>query len=100
MNFSGRVKKLEVLKNSLRKKSNALYCSFITETVAHIIRDCMDKTAAIAFIRGYAQRSVPLEDQAHFVEAVERDIMSLHEGNIARHRIRNVEYEAWHKTWH
>jgi hypothetical protein len=60
----------------------------------------MDKTAAIAFIRDFARKSVPLEDQERFIEAVEKDLMSLHEGNIARHRIRNSEYETWYKTWH
>jgi len=75
------------------------YRKAITETVARIVRDCMDKTAAIATIREYARLSIPTEDQAHFVEAVERDIMSLHEGNIARHRLSPTEYEAWHKTW-
>ena len=76
------------------------YRKAITEIVARIVRDCMDKTAAIATIREYARLSIPSEDQAHFVEAVERDIMSLHEGNIARHRLRSAEYEAWHKIWH
>lgn len=76
------------------------YRNAITENVSRIVRDRLDKTAAIAFIREYARLSIPPEDQAHFVESVERDIMSLHEGNIARHRIRNVEYEAWQKNWH
>ena len=76
------------------------YRNAITENVSRVVRDCMDKTAAVAFIRKYAQHSIPPEDQAHFVESVERDIMSLHEGNIARHRIRDVEYEGWQKTWH
>ena len=76
------------------------YRNAITENVSRVVRDCMDKTAAVAFIREYARHSIPPEDQAHFVKSVERDIMSLHEGNIARHRIRNVEYEAWQKTWH
>lgn len=75
------------------------YRNAITENVSRVVRGCMDKTAAIAFIREYARLSVPPEDQLHFVESVERDIMSLHEGNIARHRIRDVEYEAWRKTW-
>lgn len=76
------------------------YRSAISENVVHIVRECMDKTAAIASIREYARVHVPPEDQVHFVESVERDIMSLHEGNIARHRIRNIEYETWKKTWH
>jgi len=75
------------------------YRNAITENVSHIVRGCMDKAAAIAFIREYARLSISLEDQAHFVESVERDIMSLHEGNIARHRIRDFEYETWKKTW-
>lgn len=76
------------------------YRRAITETVTRVVRERMDKTAAIAFIREYAKSSIPIKDQARFVEAVERDIMSLHEGNIARHRIRNEEYETWQKTWH
>ncbi len=76
------------------------YRNAITENVASIVRGCMDKATAIAFIREYARLSVPPDDQAHFIEAVERDLMSLHEGNIARHRIRQTEHEAWHKTWH
>lgn len=75
------------------------YRNAISENVVSVVRSCMDKAAAIAFIREYARLSIPLEDQEHFVESVERDIMSLHEGNIARHRIRDVEYEAWKKTW-
>lgn len=76
------------------------YRNAITETIASIVRDCLDKQAAVNFIREFARRSIPSADQAHFIEEVERDIMSLHEGNIARHRIRNSEYEAWQKTWH
>lgn len=75
------------------------YRSLITEIVAKIVREHMDKTAAIATIRIYAQRDVSSEDQAHFIEAVEKDLMSLHEGNIARHRLQLSEYIAWQKMW-
>jgi len=75
------------------------YRNAITENVTRVIRGSMDKAAAIACIREYARLSIPPEDQAHFIESVERDIMSLHEGNIARHRIHSVEYEAWKITW-
>lgn len=76
------------------------YRNAITENVSHVVREGMDKTAAIAYIKEYARISIPPEDQSKFVESVERDIMSLHEGNIARHRIRDVEYASWQKTWH
>jgi hypothetical protein len=76
------------------------YRHAITENVGRIIRECMDKTRAIAFIREFAIVSIPLQDQERFIEAIEKDLMSLHEGNIARHRIREVEYEKWKKTWY
>jgi len=34
-----------------------------------------------------------------FVEVVETELMSLHEGNIARYRLRPSEYHAWEKNW-
>jgi hypothetical protein len=30
---------------------------------------------------------------------VETEIMSLHEGNIARYRLRPAEYRAWRESW-
>jgi hypothetical protein len=30
---------------------------------------------------------------------VETEIMGLHEGNIARYRLRPSEYQAWRETW-
>ncbi len=58
------------------------YRNAITETVVHIVRDRMNKTMAVAAVREYAGHYVPIEDQSQFLEAVERDLMSLHEGNI------------------
>ena len=75
------------------------YRTAITENVSHVVRCSMDKTKAVAFIRAYAKDFVPQNEQSQFIEAVERDLMSLHEGNIARHRIRDFEYEAWQKNW-
>ena len=42
----------------------------------------------------------PLEKKkARFIEVVETEVMNLHEGNIARYRIRPSEYQTWKKTW-
>lgn len=76
-----------------------LYRELIREVITKIVCECMDKTIAVACIRDYAHRSVPFEDQMRFVEAVEKDLKSLHEGNIARHRLRLSQYQAWQKTW-
>lgn len=37
--------------------------------------------------------------QARFVEVVETELMSLHEGNIARYRLRPSEFQRWRQGW-
>jgi ABC-type transporter MlaC component len=39
------------------------------------------------------------EDQARFIEVVETEVMNLHEGNIARYRLRPSQYQTWKATW-
>jgi Fic family protein len=75
------------------------YRQLIGETVAEIVRNDMDKEKAVAFIRTHAEDCVPTEDRQHFLEVVETELQGLHEGNIARYRLRPSEYAAWKKTW-
>ena len=75
------------------------YRALIAETVASVVRDGMDKKAATALIRRRAAENVSIESRARFVEVVETELMSLHDGNIARYRLRPSEYQAWRKTW-
>jgi hypothetical protein len=75
------------------------YRTMITEIVAGVVREYLNKTQAIAVIRDYSQKFIPSEDQARFIETVERELMSLHEGNIARHRLRLSEFNAWEEGW-
>ena len=71
----------------------------VAETVAAVIRGGMDKKAATAFIRRRAAENVSQESRARFVEVAETELMSLHDGNFARYRLRPSEYQAWRKTW-
>ena len=73
--------------------------TLIAETVAEIIRDVMDKKTATAFVQQRAREDVSPEEQARFVEVVETEVMHLHEGNIARYRIRSSQYKTWQGTW-
>jgi hypothetical protein len=59
------------------------YRALVAELVATAVRAAMNKKAATALVRQHAAEQVPLADQARFVEVVETEIMSLHEGNIA-----------------
>jgi hypothetical protein len=75
------------------------YRVLVAELVATVVREGMEKKGATALVRQRAAEQVPPEDQARFLEVAETEIMSLHEGNIARYRLRPVEYEAWRKGW-
>ena len=71
----------------------------IAETVATILRGAMGRDAAIELIRREATAKMPDEDRARFVEEVETDLLSLHDGNFARFRVRPSEYYAWRSAW-
>ena len=75
------------------------YRTLIAELIAAMVRAGMDKKQATALARQRAAEQVPETDQARFVEVVETELMSLHEGNIARYRLRPAEYHAWRRSW-
>ncbi len=75
------------------------YRNAIKQTVGKIVRNKMNKTQAVSAIRQQAIDSIPLQDQSRFIETVERELLSLHEGNIARYQLRPMEYEIWKKSW-
>jgi hypothetical protein len=63
-----------------------------------IVTDTMDAPSALIKIQQEAL-SIPKEDSAKFIEAVETELLSLHEGNIARYKIRHADFEKWKKAW-
>jgi len=75
------------------------YRTLVAEIVAEIVRAGMDKKTAADFIKQRSMEHVPQEDRARFIEVVETEMMSLHEGNIARYRLRPAEYRVWWKHW-
>ena len=75
------------------------YRALVAEVVAAVVRAGMDKKAATALARRRAAEHVPPADQARFLEVAETELMSLHEGNIARYRLRPAEYQAWRERW-
>jgi hypothetical protein len=76
------------------------YRLLITETVAAVVRGGMTKLKAIAFVRSCADKHLPNQDKERFIEVTETQLMSLHEGNIARYRLRLSEFRPWQSVWH
>jgi hypothetical protein len=76
------------------------YRNLIFETIANIVKGQMNKKDAIKSIKMIAISSLSPEDQSRFIETVEIELRSLHEGNIARYRLRLSDYEFWQKVWY
>ena len=75
------------------------YREVIGRTVAEVVRNKMDKTAANAHIEERAAQELPRSDQARFKEVAATELITLHEGNIARYRRRPSEYRDWLENW-
>ena len=76
------------------------YRELIAETVGDVVRGRMGKAGPSAFIRAMRRQPVPAPDRARLVEVIETQLISLHEGSIARcYRLRPSEYQAWKAAW-
>ncbi len=75
------------------------YRQAIYDTVTRVILGHMDKKRAIETIKKEAQNIASPGEAERFILAVEEELRSLHEGNIARYRLRPSEYESWHVQW-
>lgn len=75
------------------------YRQALHEVVAAVVRGGLDKKAAGVYIQSYAGEHVPGDDQSRFSELAETELIALHEGSIARYRLRPSEYRTWHAAW-
>ena len=71
----------------------------ITVVVAAVVREKMSKAQAITHIRAYAQANVSAAERERFVATAENQLLSLHEGSIARYQLRQAEFQAWQMAW-
>lgn len=75
------------------------YRNAIRQVVGEVVGLGMNKTQGIKTIQQQALDLIPGQDQSRFIETVERELLSLHDGNIARYQLRPKEYETWKKLW-
>lgn len=75
------------------------YREAIAALVRQIILAPMNRQEAVYLIKRTAATDVEPSDSSHFVEVVETELMALHEGSMARYRIRPSEYERWRMVW-
>lgn len=58
------------------------------------MQGCLNKTLAIQHIQAYASQHIEATDQQKFIEVVETQLLSLHEGSIARYRLKPGEFHT------
>jgi len=71
----------------------------IGELVAAVVRQRLDKAAAVKWIDAQTAARVPADERTRLVAAVEAELCALHEGSILRFRLRPAEYHAWKLVW-
>jgi Fic family protein len=76
------------------------YRQFVVDAIAHVVRDRLNKQQAVALIHKLAVDQIPSVDRDRLIEIIEAELISLHEGSIARFRLRPSEFQAWRTEWH
>ena len=71
----------------------------LREVVGEVVRGRMDKKQAAAYVGAWTREHVEQEEYERFREIAERELLSLHEGNFARYRVRPSEFAAWQEAW-
>jgi hypothetical protein len=67
--------------------------------IADLVRARVNRKDAAARIAAWSKKEISPDDRQRFVEIVEAELTSLHEGNFARYRIRPSEFAAWRQVW-
>ena len=71
----------------------------LRELVAAVVRGRMNVGQAASAIEAWVAENIGEQERARFRETVERELLSLHEGNFARYRIKPSEFAAWQEAW-
>lgn len=74
------------------------YRDLIRSLISEIITAPNSKAEAISIIRAKAL-TLPESDREKFVQTVENELVSLHEGNFARYFVTPSQFKSWQKIW-
>ncbi len=75
------------------------YRELIKQHVQWVVNQRMSKRSASKWIGELAQKEIQPGDRIRFIEVVELELCGLHEGNIARYRLRPSDFLKWQKIW-
>jgi hypothetical protein len=75
------------------------YRDHIRTLVSEIVNNGLAQAEAQEQIVAYAEQQLPDIDRTRFIEVVETELLSLHDGNFARHRILPSKFVSWEQVW-
>ncbi len=75
------------------------YRTQIGELTRSVVLAPMDKGQAARWIAQQASTMAPSAERERLILEVEEELSSLHEGSIARHRLRPGEFRTWQEQW-
>ena len=75
------------------------YREQLRELIADLVRARVSRKDAAARIAAWSQKEIDPDGRRRFAELAETELISLHEGNFARYRIRPSEFAAWRQVW-
>ena len=73
--------------------------SALGEVVGTVVRERMGKKRAVGFVGAWTREHMNREERIRFRDIAEEELLSLHEGSIARYRITPSEFAAWEAAW-
>lgn len=75
------------------------YRQQLIELIREVIRRCLNASESINYIQFWIENQIQNADRARFRELVETELLKLHSGNIARFRIKGLEFEKWREVF-
>ena len=71
------------------------YRGQIGNCVREIVQQMLAPDASMHWIQHHAANAIPGAGQAQFIDTIRAELRGLHEGNIARYRLRPSEFTQW-----
>ncbi len=71
----------------------------LRQVVGEVIRGPLDRRAALEHVAAWTRDEIPEDEQERFQTLIEEELLSVHEGNFVRYRVRPSEFCAWQKIW-
>ncbi len=71
----------------------------LQEVVGAVVRGRMDKVQANAHVEAWTAQHIDEPERGRFCEIAERELLSLHDGNFARYRVKPSEFSDWQEAW-